>query len=176
MEMSYLRGACVVTRWDGESNESMYERCGMESHVNEVNCGMVEWVKRNTFRWLGRTERMGSEEFVKKLYMSESVGPNSRGRPLQRWRDRVKEYLCERGATRGVGLDQAKRECLDRERRRFFCRGQPCGGRSWREQGIEATVKAPILRISPSHFMHSRCCSLSLSEPHPRLQASHSHT
>ncbi len=32
--------------------------------------------------------------------MSESVGPNSRGRPLVRWRDRVKEYMCE--SLRGV--------------------------------------------------------------------------
>ncbi len=52
---------------------------------------------------------------LKKVYVSESVGPNSRGRPPERWRDRVKEYMCERGATRR-GLDQAKRECLDRER------------------------------------------------------------
>ncbi len=59
---------------------------------------------------------MGSEEFVNKVYMSESVGPNSRGRPLGRWRDRVKEYMCERGATRRGGLDQTRRECLDRER------------------------------------------------------------
>ncbi len=35
-------------------------------------------------------------EFVKKVYMSESVGPNSRGMPLGRWRDGVKEYMCER--------------------------------------------------------------------------------
>ncbi len=44
---------------------------------------------------------MGSEDFVKKVYTSESVGPNSRGRPPGRWKDRVKEYMCERGATRG---------------------------------------------------------------------------
>ena len=25
VEMSYLRGACGMTGWDGESNESMYE-------------------------------------------------------------------------------------------------------------------------------------------------------
>ncbi len=66
-------------------------------------------------------ERMGSEEFVKKVYMSESVGPSSRGRPPVRCRDRVKEYMCERGATRGRGLDQGRRECLDRERWRLFC-------------------------------------------------------
>ena len=54
---------------------------------------------------------MGDNDFVKKTYMSESVGPNNRGRPPGRWRDRVKEYMCGRGATRGGGgLDRAKRE------------------------------------------------------------------
>ena len=37
MEMSYLRGACGVTRWDGESNESVYKKCGMGSQANGVN-------------------------------------------------------------------------------------------------------------------------------------------
>ncbi len=96
VEMSYLRGACGVTRWDGESNESVYERCGMGSQANGVNCGVVEWVKRNTLRWFGHIE-----EFVKKVYVSGGVDPNSRGRPPGRWRDRVKEYMYERGAGRG---------------------------------------------------------------------------
>ncbi len=61
-------------------------------------------------------ERMGSEEFVKKVYMSESVGSNSSGRLPGRWRDRVKEYTCKRGAIRGERLDQARRERLDRGR------------------------------------------------------------
>ncbi len=81
VEMSYLRGACGVTRRDGQSNESVYERCGMGSQVNGVNCEVVEWVKGNMLRWFGHTERMGSEELVKKVYISESVGPNSRGKP-----------------------------------------------------------------------------------------------
>ena len=72
--MSYLRGACGVTRWDGENNESVHERCGMGSQASGVNCGVVEWVKRNTLRWSGHTERMGDEEFVKKVYISESGG------------------------------------------------------------------------------------------------------
>ncbi len=66
---------------------------------------------------------MGSQEFVKKVYMSE----NYRGRPPGRLRDRVKEYMCERGATREGRLDQARRECLDRERRRLFCLATPLG-------------------------------------------------
>ncbi len=53
-------------------------------------------MKRNTLRWFRHIGRMRSEEFVKKVYMSESVGPNSRGRPLVRWMDRMKEYMCER--------------------------------------------------------------------------------
>ena len=36
MEIDYLRGACGMTRWEGESNESVYERCGMASCVNGV--------------------------------------------------------------------------------------------------------------------------------------------
>ncbi len=32
---------------------------------------------------------------------------------LWRWKDRVKEYMCERGATRRGRSEQARRECLD---------------------------------------------------------------
>ncbi len=48
---------------------------------------------------------MGSEEFVK-VYESKLEGPNRRGRPLGRWKDRVEEYLGERGVNgRGVGKE-----------------------------------------------------------------------
>ncbi len=125
-----------MTRWDDVSNENVYERCGMGSHANGVNCGVVEWVKRNTLRCFGHIERMGHEEFVKKVYMSESVVPNIRGRPLGRWRDKVKEYMCERGATWGGGLDQAKRECLDGEKWRLYAMAIPLGDAPG---GIEAS-------------------------------------
>ncbi len=46
--------------------------------------------------------------------MSKIVDPNNKGRPFGRWRDRVKEYMYERGATREGGFGQARRECLDR--------------------------------------------------------------
>ncbi len=47
--------------------------------------------------------------------MSEIMDPNRRGRPLGRWRNRnrMMVYMCEKGATRRGGLEQAK--CLDRE-------------------------------------------------------------
>ncbi len=75
---------------------------------------------------------MRSEEFVKKMCICECVGPNGIGRPPEKWRDSVHEYMCERGATRGGGLDQGRRKCLDRERWRLFCRGYPLVERSRR--------------------------------------------
>ncbi len=67
---------------------------------------------------------MKSEEFMKKLYVSEIVDPNFRGSPLRRWKDKIKEYMCERSPTRRGGFEQIQRECLDRERWRLFCQEQ----------------------------------------------------
>ncbi len=82
VEMSYLRGACGVSRWDGFNNESVYEGCGMRGSGSGMECGVVEWVKRSTLRWFSHIERMGNEEFVKKVYLSSVEGTNRRGRPL----------------------------------------------------------------------------------------------
>ncbi len=70
--------------------------------------------------------------------MSRAEGTNRRGRPLGRWKDRVKEYVSERGV-RVNGLELARRECMDRERWRSVCRGHPLGGRFRRARGVGAT-------------------------------------
>ncbi len=66
--------------------------------------------------------------------MSSVKGSSRRGRALGRWEDRVKEYMSERGND----LEQAKRECMDRERWRSFCRSHPLedalGGREASER------------------------------------------
>ncbi len=127
-----------MTRWNGKSNESTFEMCSMGTHPNGVNCGVVERVKKNTLRFFGHIEEMKSEEFVKSAHEHDCES-NLRGKPLGRWKDRVKEYICENGATREGGLDQGRRECMDRERWRLFCCGHPVGGRFWSHQGIRAT-------------------------------------
>ena len=48
-------------------------------------------------------ERKNSEELVKKVYVSETECPRRRGRPVIRWKDRVKEYRHERVVNRGGG-------------------------------------------------------------------------
>ncbi len=96
VEMRCMRGACGVTRWDGESNGNVYERLGIGTHANEVMCD-VQWVKRSTLGRFVHIERMHSGCLVKKVNLSELLGPSSSGRPLGRWKDRVKKYMCERG-------------------------------------------------------------------------------
>ncbi len=86
---------------------------------------------------------MGNEEFVKKVYLSSVEGTNRRGRPLVRWEDRVREYVNEMGV-RGNVLDWARRECMDRERWKYVCRGHSLGGHSG-GGGIRAIDSLSIL-------------------------------
>ncbi len=61
--------------------------------------------------------------------MSEIEGGNVRGRPPVKWRDRVQEYVSERGEGSLRNLEQARRVCQDKERWKekkmtFFFLGQ----------------------------------------------------
>ncbi len=42
VEMSYLWGACGVSRWDRESNGDTYGRFGMSKTAVGMDCGVVE--------------------------------------------------------------------------------------------------------------------------------------
>ncbi len=106
----------------------MYERCGMRGRGSGVGCCVV---KRSTLRWFDHIEKMGNEEFVKKVYLGSVEGMNRRRRPFGRWEEKVKEYVSERGV-RGNGLEWARRECMNRERWRSVCRGDT-------SRGIEAS-------------------------------------
>ncbi len=48
--------------------------------------------------------------------MSEIEGGNVRGRTPVKWRDREQEYVRERGGGSLRNLEQARKECQDRER------------------------------------------------------------
>ncbi len=96
VEMSYLSGACGVSRWDGESNETVYEEFGVGVTAKGVECGVVEWVKRGAPRWSGHAMRMGEYEFVKRVYVGRSEGGDVRGRPPVKRIKRMSEYWSER--------------------------------------------------------------------------------
>ena len=42
---------------------------------------------------------------MKQVYVSEIEGSWRRGRPVVRWKYRVKEYMHEKGADRGIGIE-----------------------------------------------------------------------
>ena len=76
------------------------------------------------------SEKLYKESLYKEddLYNSDINAVGVRGRPLVRWDDRVLEYVRERGDRRVRSMQQARRECMNRDRWRLFCRGHPLGG------------------------------------------------
>ncbi len=86
-------------------------------------CGVVEEVKRQTLKWFGHMERMEEGKMTRRVYMSEIAEGNVRGRPPVMWRDRLQEYVRERGEGSLRNLEQARKECQDRERWKLFCHG-----------------------------------------------------
>ncbi len=109
------------------SNGSVYECFGM-CHVGEgKKCGVVEEVIQQT-KWFGHMERMEDGKITRRVYVSEIEGRNVRGRPPVKRRDRVQEYVRERGEGSLRNLEQARRVCQDRERWKLFCRGYPLVG------------------------------------------------
>ena len=61
-------------------------------------------------KWFGHVELMGSKRSTKRIYVSEIRGERGIGRPPLRWMDGVRRACAERG----VGLEEAKEVCRDR--------------------------------------------------------------
>ena len=59
--------------------------------------------------------------------MSEIKDSKRIARLIVRWKDRVKKYMHERGVDREEGLEQVRKECMDRERWRLCCHGHLLG-------------------------------------------------
>ncbi len=58
---------------------------------------------------LSHSERMEHDKFFKKVYLSTVEGTTRRGRQMGIWKERLKEYVDERGVN-GNWLEWARRE------------------------------------------------------------------
>ncbi len=67
-------------------------------------------------KWFGHMERMEEGKITRRVYVSEIEGGNVRGRSPVKLRDRVQDYVRERVEGSLRNLEQARRECQDRER------------------------------------------------------------
>ena len=73
----------------------MRQRVGVPESLNKR-------VDRKALNWFGHVERMGGQSLTKTVYMSEVRG--------ERWMDGLRKTCAERG----VGLEEAKGLCRDR--------------------------------------------------------------
>ncbi len=59
-------------------------------------------------KWFGHMERMEESRMTRRVYVSEIEGGNVRRQPPVKWRDRVQEYVTERGEGSLRNLEQAR--------------------------------------------------------------------
>lgn len=112
---------------NNNTNQSVYNTYGMFSKDEDMKCGKIERVKCGILRWFGQKERMLESEKMKRMYTSKVVAVTERGRPPVKWEDRMLKYVRERSKKSVRGLEDARRECKDRNKWRLFCRGHPLG-------------------------------------------------
>ena len=79
--------------------------------------------KKNTLRWFVILRKKKVKSFLRKCM---PVKLRVLGGPVVRWKDRVREYMHGRGVDRGI--EQARRDYLDRERWRLFCHSHSLWG------------------------------------------------
>ncbi len=76
----------------------------------------------------GREKYGEREKEERKLSVRHGEEGNGGGRPPVKGRERVQGYVRERGGGSLRNLEQARRECQDREIWKIFCRGHPLVG------------------------------------------------
>ena len=85
--------------------------------------GLDERIDEGVSLWFGHVERMERDRIANRVYVGESTGSRSVGRPRKRWTDTLKEGLKKRG----MDIRQARRMFEDRNELRGFVRGNAWG-------------------------------------------------
>lgn len=70
----WWRGAWGTKKWDGKSNEIMYEKCGLGAEATGAEWGVAEKVKRYTLRWFRHMESVARWRIYMMVYGCENKG------------------------------------------------------------------------------------------------------
>ncbi len=108
-------------------------------------------MKQQTLKWFGHMERMEESKMTRRVYVSAIEGGNVRRQPPVKWRDRVQEYIRERGERFLRNLEQARGECQDRERWKLFCCGHPLVRAPRRRRPNELIELITFPSVSPTN-------------------------
>ena len=111
-----LRELLGIRRMDRVPNAWIRELCG-------VRKGLDERIDEGVLGWFGHVERMEKDGIAMRVYVGESAGSRSVGRPRRRWIDTVKECLKKKG----FDVSQAKRMVQDRSEWRGLMRENAWG-------------------------------------------------
>ena len=99
-EMRMLRWMCGVTRRDRIRNEVIRGT----TKVREISDKMQE----SRLRWYGHVMRRDGQYVGRRVMEMDIQGRRRRGRPKQRWRDRVEEDLRSKGLTGDEVWDRSR--------------------------------------------------------------------
>ena len=65
--------------------------------------GLDERINEGVLRWFGPVEKTEIDRFAKRVYVGESGGSRSVGRPQKGWIDTVKKFGCQASKENGAG-------------------------------------------------------------------------
>ena len=85
--------------------------------------GVAERIDECVLRWFSHMKRTEKDMIAKRVYVGESGGSRSVGRPRKRWIDTVTDCLKKRG----LDVRQVRRMVHDRSVWRGFVRGNAWG-------------------------------------------------
>ncbi len=95
-----LRWTLGLTRWDQVKNEDVRKTMGVAL--------IMEKMKEERLRWYGHVVRSKEESIAKRAMRLNTEGKRPRGRPKNRWMDRIKEDMRHDNVVPDDVLDRKK--------------------------------------------------------------------
>ena len=91
--------------WRIKTNEELDK---LIKHKNIVNC-----IKAQGLSWFGHVQRMPDTGTVKKIFIWKPLTKRSQGRPKYRWKDNIKQDICQMKIKNWIACVQDRGEWKD---------------------------------------------------------------
>jgi hypothetical protein len=102
-EVNYLRRSARISRMDKIRNEAIRTKIGTKKNI-------VQEIEEQQLRWYGHVKGMEDGKTVKQVADWKPQGKRKRGRPINTWKDGIRESMKRKGLK--------DEECMDRDLRR----------------------------------------------------------
>jgi hypothetical protein len=99
-EIDYLRRSERISRLDKIRNEAIRTKMGIKKNI-------AQEIEEQQLRWYGHVKRMEDGKIVKQVAELKPQGKRTRGRPINTWKDEIRESMKRR--------ELKDEECMDRD-------------------------------------------------------------